>query len=235
MAGLDLAKITAETVRLLDSEGLSKFSMRRLAAGLGVTAMSVYWYVDTKDDLLELALDAVMGELSTPAPAPDAPKAGTGTDWRTELRRLASGYRSVLVRHPWVSPLIGEFLNIGPHAVKFTSAAQDVMREAGLPLHGRTGGLAAVFQFVYGFGTVEGHFRDRCERAGMSQDAYYQRAIGTISEQPGLREPFVQAQHMRQARGGDTVEEMRERDFDFAVDLLIAGIEAKRTADRTDG
>ncbi|MFE2379728.1 TetR/AcrR family transcriptional regulator [Streptomyces sp. NPDC059398] len=243
--GLDLDKITAATVRLLDSEGLAKFSMRRLAAELGVTAMSVYWYVDTKDDLLELALDAVMGELTLPGQAdgeeggdkagaePEA--AGVGNepeaDWRLQLRRLAAGYRSVLVRHPWVSPLVGVFLNIGPHAVEFSSAAQDVMRSADLPLRGQTGGLAAVFQFVYGFGTVEGHFRDRCARAGMTQDEYHQHAMGTISEQPSLRRTFEQAQDVIAARGGDTVEEMRERDFDFALDLLIAGIEAKRGED----
>ncbi|MEV8565645.1 TetR/AcrR family transcriptional regulator [Streptomyces sp. NPDC051322] len=220
-AGLSLEKITAATVRLLDSEGLSKFSMRRLASELGVTAMSVYWYVDTKDDLLELALDAVLGELSIP----DLDDSG---QWRGQLRQLASGYRAVLVQHPWVSRLIGEFLNIGPHAVAFSAAAQRVMRSTGLPLHGQAGGLSAVYQFVYGFGTVEGHFRDRCERAGMSQDAYFRQAMGTISEQPRLRETFEEAQNVREAGGGDTVEEMRERDFGFALDLLIAGIEAKR-------
>jgi AcrR family transcriptional regulator len=65
-AGLDRDKIIEATVRLLDSEGAAKFSMRRLAAELNVTAMSVYWYVDTKDDLLELALDAVYGTFPLP-------------------------------------------------------------------------------------------------------------------------------------------------------------------------
>ncbi|WP_449346577.1 TetR family transcriptional regulator, partial [Streptomyces xanthochromogenes] len=46
---LDRDRITAEAVRLLDAEGAVKFSMRRLAAELGVTAMSLYWYVDNKD------------------------------------------------------------------------------------------------------------------------------------------------------------------------------------------
>lgn len=62
-AGLDRDRITAASVRLLDAEGLAKFSMRRLAAELNVTAMSLYWYVDTKDDLLELALDSVYSEI----------------------------------------------------------------------------------------------------------------------------------------------------------------------------
>src|SRR5690242_19185957 len=112
-SGLDRDRITEVTVRLLDAEGMAKFSMRRLAAELKVTAMSVYWYVDTKDDLLELALDAVFGEL-------ELPDAESGEDWRDQLRSLATGYRALLVRHPWVSPLIGTFLNIGPHSMAFS-------------------------------------------------------------------------------------------------------------------
>lgn len=146
-AGLDVERITAASVRLLDADGLAKFSMRRLAAELDVTAMSLYWYVDTKDDLLELALDTVFGEI--PATSEDA-------DWHDRLRELATSYREMFVRHPWVSALIGSFLNIGPHAMLFSYAVQDVIRVTGLPLERRTGAMAAVFQFVYGFGTTEG-------------------------------------------------------------------------------
>ncbi|NGO70152.1 TetR/AcrR family transcriptional regulator, partial [Streptomyces boncukensis] len=80
--GLDRERITATAVRLLDAGGLGGFSMRRLAAELGVTAMSVYWYVDSKDDLLELALDAVQGELPLPPESADA-GADTGPDTDT--------------------------------------------------------------------------------------------------------------------------------------------------------
>lgn len=121
--------------------------MRRLAADLDVTAMSLYWYVDTKDDLLELALDTVFGEI--PATAEDL-------GWHDRLRELATNYRRMLVRHPWVSTLIGSFLNIGPHSMLFSYAVQDVIRATGLPLANRTGAMSAVFQFVYGFGTIEG-------------------------------------------------------------------------------
>ncbi|MEV6400317.1 TetR/AcrR family transcriptional regulator C-terminal domain-containing protein [Streptomyces sp. NPDC051907] len=217
--GLDRDKIIDATVRLLDAEGAAKFSMRRLAAELNVTAMSVYWYVDTKDDLLELALDAVVGTQRLP----DLSAEG---DWRDQLRELAAGYRSLLVRHPWVSPLIGTFLNIGPNAMAFSIAVQQVMRNTGLPPHGQMGGLSAVFQFVYGFGTIEGHFIKRCATAGMTQDEYFQQAMGTISGRPEFKETFASAAELIEARGSQTVEEMRERDFDFALELLIAGIEA---------
>ncbi|MFD6330814.1 TetR/AcrR family transcriptional regulator [Streptomyces niveus] len=223
--GLDRDRIIAVSVRLLDAEGPAKFSMRRLAAELGVTAMSLYWYVDTKDDLLELALDSVYTEIVTlPGTADD----GTDTDWRDELRELAVSYRALLVRHPWVSPLVGKFLNIGPHSMEFSTAVQRVMRGTGLPAHGQMGALSAVFQFVYGFGTIEGHFVQRCAEAGMTQDQYHRRAMGSIHEQPEYQGLFEQAEEMMDARGGETVEEMRERDFTFALDVLVAGIETMR-------
>lgn len=220
-AGLDLDRITRATVRLLDEEGLAKFSMRRLAADIGVTAMSVYWYVDTKDDLLELALDEVYGELELPDP-----EASDGEGWRDRLREVAGGYRRLLVAHPWISPLQGSFLNIGPHSMAFSLSVQRIVGETGLPLHGRMGAISAVFQFVYGFGTVEGHFIQRCKTAGMTQEEYFREALGTITEEPELAKDFVHSTAIMEARGGDTVEEMRERDFTFALELMIAGIEA---------
>ncbi|WHM37646.1 TetR/AcrR family transcriptional regulator [Streptomyces sp. BPTC-684] len=221
---LDRDRIIAESVRLLDADGPAKFSMRRLAGELGVTAMSLYWYVDTKDDLLELALDSVFGELRVP----DVEGAGADADWRDQLRELAVSYRSVMVRHPWVSPLVGRYLNIGPRSMEFANAAQKILSRSGLPAHGVTGGLSAVFQFVYGFGTIEGHFVARCAEAGVTQDEYFAQAMGALRERPDFHEAMELSEELMEARGGDTVEEMRERDFVFALDILIAGIEAKR-------
>ncbi|MER5211318.1 TetR/AcrR family transcriptional regulator [Streptomyces sp. NPDC002838] len=218
-SGLDRDRITEVTVRLLDAEGLAKFSMRRLAAGLNVTAMSVYWYVDTKDDLLELALDAVMGEQELPDPEADE-------DWRDQLRRLAQGYRTVLVRHPWVSPLVGTYVNIGPNSLAFSRVVQRVIRKTGLPTHGLAAAISAVFQFVYGFGTMEGHFLARSADFGMTPDDYFQHAMSTVTQAPEASELIQESAELMEARGGDTVEEMWERDFDFALDLLVAGIEA---------
>ncbi|MFE9604075.1 TetR/AcrR family transcriptional regulator [Streptomyces hokutonensis] len=219
-SGLDRDRITDATVRLLDAEGLAKFSMRRLATELNVTAMSVYWYVDTKDDLLELALDAVFGEL--PLPDPEA----EGEDWREQLRMLATEYRGLLVRHPWLSPLAGTFLNIGPNNLSFSRVVQRVIRRTGLPDHGLTGAISAVFQFVYGYGTIEGHFFARVADTGMTPDDYFRDVMTAVNEAPTTAEVLEESRQLMAARGGDTVAEMMERDFTFALDLLVAGIEA---------
>ncbi|MFJ8081510.1 TetR/AcrR family transcriptional regulator [Streptomyces sp. NPDC096205] len=218
-SGLDRERITEVSVRLLDAEGLAKFSMRRLAGELNVTAMSVYWYVDTKDDLLELALDRVYGELRLPGP-------DSGEDWRVQLRALATEYRALLVRHPWVSPLAGRYLNIGPNSLAFSRTVRRVIRGAGLPAHGVIGAIAAVFQFVYGYGTIESHFLTRVADAGTTPDEYYAHAMSSVAETPETAEVIEDSRDIMEARGGDTVAEMLDRDFDFALDLLVAGIEA---------
>ncbi|MEU0332377.1 TetR/AcrR family transcriptional regulator [Streptomyces sp. NPDC006193] len=219
-SGLDRERITQASVRLLDAEGLAKFSMRRLAAELNVTAMSLYWYVDTKDDLLELALDAVYADLRLPDP--DA----ADEDWREQLRALATAYRGLLVRHPWLSPLAGRYLNIGPNSVAFSRVVQRVVGRAGLPAHGVTGAISAVFQFVYGYGTIESHFLARIADTGLSADEYLEQAMTMVAEIPGTADVVEESRHLMAARGGDTVAEMLDRDFTFALDLLIAGIEA---------
>ncbi|GGV00235.1 TetR family transcriptional regulator [Streptomyces albospinus] len=224
-AGLDLDKIVAATVRLLDAEGLAKFSMRRLAAELGVTAMSVYWYVDTKDDLLELALDAVAGEMTLPDESDDT------ADWRDQLRVLATAYRDILLRHPWAARLLGEFINIGPHSVAFSNATLRVMARSGLDPDRTSGALASVFHFVYGFSTVRALHEARCRAAGISLDDYFGQVVAAVSDRPEFAETMELSARAGYARRGDSAVDMLDRDFIFALDLQIAGIDALR-ADR---
>ncbi|QNP75886.1 TetR/AcrR family transcriptional regulator [Streptomyces roseirectus] len=216
--GLDRARITSTTVRLLDAEGLDKFSMRRLAAELNVTAMSVYWYVETKDELLELALDEVYGEV--PLPHAD--------DWQTGLRQLATWYRALLVRHPWASPLGGRYLNIGPHSLEFSRAVQHAVRKTELPPEDITGVIAAVFQFVYGFGTMEAHFLAQTTESGLTPDEYYRQSLKLFRSNEDMTQMAEETRDLVEARGTATIVEMHNRDFDFALNLLLAGIEAMR-------
>ncbi|MFD0330344.1 TetR/AcrR family transcriptional regulator [Streptacidiphilus monticola] len=90
---LSVDRIVESAVALADTEGVDAVSMRRVASELGVGTMSLYRYVETKDDLLDLMTDQVMGEALT---TPDDPALG----WRFRLRALALRYRQVMLRHP---------------------------------------------------------------------------------------------------------------------------------------
>jgi AcrR family transcriptional regulator len=119
---LDREQIVKAAIELLDAEGLAGLSMRRLGAKLGSGATSLYWYVANKDELLELAMDQVMGEVYLPEV--------DDTDWRTALTVFATGMRAMLLRHPWMPSLFGVRPNIGPNAMRLSDRAIAVLVKA---------------------------------------------------------------------------------------------------------
>ncbi|MFD7917852.1 TetR/AcrR family transcriptional regulator [Streptomyces sp. NPDC059740] len=224
-AGLDLDRIVDATVRLLDAEGAQGFSMRRLAAELGVTAMSVYWYVDSKDQLLELAVDAVCAEIELPSDT-----GGEGADWRAQLRHLANAYRRMLMTHQWMPRMLSEYLNVGPRALEFSNATLRVMQHCGLPAESVTGALSSLFQFVFGFATIQGAHEARCREAGVDLDEHHHMVLQALQDSGEQR-----FQETRRLQGpvleryeALSYQRMREVEWDFALDLQIAGIEAMR-------
>ncbi|MEO3923856.1 TetR/AcrR family transcriptional regulator C-terminal domain-containing protein [Micromonosporaceae bacterium B7E4] len=72
-------RIVAAAVELLDREGVAGLTMRRLAERLGAGSTTLYWHVTNKDDVLDLALDQIFGEVLLPEPAQTTP-APTPTD-----------------------------------------------------------------------------------------------------------------------------------------------------------
>jgi len=76
----DRAEIAAAGIELADVGGLGAVSMRKVAAAIGAGAASLYRYVETRDELLELMSDTVSGQLDLSAPP-------TG-DWRADILAL---------------------------------------------------------------------------------------------------------------------------------------------------
>ncbi|MFJ4707992.1 TetR/AcrR family transcriptional regulator [Streptomyces anulatus] len=138
------AQITATALTLADTEGLAAVSMRALAQRLGTGPASLYRYVGSRDELLDLMADAVAGELDLSGP--------TGGDWLDELVGLALQSRDAHVRHPWLADLNdrrGEVL--GPHAIDYLDHALGILAPAPgtagekLEAIGLLGGLAVLF------------------------------------------------------------------------------------------
>src|SRR5215470_4968794 len=73
--------IVAAAIGLLDREGLSALSMRRLGEELGAGAASLYWHVGSKDGLLDLVLDELIGEDEIPDADP--------ARWQEQLKETA--------------------------------------------------------------------------------------------------------------------------------------------------
>lgn len=92
-AALSRELIARTALALTDEAGLAGLSMRKLGNELGVEAMSLYHYVDNKDDLLDAVLDTLFGEVELPLDVPD-------DNWELAVRRGFRSFHEVLVRHP---------------------------------------------------------------------------------------------------------------------------------------
>ncbi|WP_112237385.1 TetR/AcrR family transcriptional regulator [Kribbella monticola] len=112
---LSRESIVQAAIRLADAEGLEAVSVRKVAAELDAGPMRLYGYLSTKDDLLDLMVDAAYGEI----PLPEA----TGQDWRTTLRELGHGIRQVALRHEWFADLLGRRPHLGPQALAYLEAS----------------------------------------------------------------------------------------------------------------
>ncbi|WP_113699119.1 TetR/AcrR family transcriptional regulator [Nonomuraea lactucae] len=116
-------EIVRATLELLDAEGLDGVSMRKLGAKLSAGATSIYWYVENKDELLELAYDQIWAEIAVPIPEESG--------WREIASTFAHSARQVLLDHPWVSSLIGRLPTLGPNAMAMTDRLRRTFRQAG--------------------------------------------------------------------------------------------------------
>lgn len=92
-AALSRELIARTALSLTDEGGLAGLSMRKLGSELGVEAMSLYHYVENKDDLLDAILDSLYAEVELPLEIPD-------DDWEQSMRLGFSSFHDVLVRHP---------------------------------------------------------------------------------------------------------------------------------------
>jgi AcrR family transcriptional regulator len=141
--------VLAAAVELVDAQGLESLSMRRLGERLGVEAMSLYRYVQGKQDLLNGVHGAILEEVERP------PAAGT---WTKRLRSMAVSFRSVLGRHPNALPLFASRPAVTAGSLRAVEECLDLLAEAGFgpaerlhAFHGLAGFVVGISLFHFGF------------------------------------------------------------------------------------
>ncbi|MFG1846321.1 TetR/AcrR family transcriptional regulator [Micromonospora carbonacea] len=168
---LTLDRIVGAAVTLLDADGIEGLTMRRLAQQLDVTATALYWHVKTKDDVLDLAVDGVFGDVPIPE---------VTDDWRQDVRALVRAWRAAMLRHPWAPGLIGRPM-LGPNVLARTEFLQAAL------VRGGCGGLRLAVatrmlaNYVIGASLTEATWRQHAdpgaraaarERVAASADTY---------------------------------------------------------------
>ncbi|MDB5452285.1 MAG: TetR family transcriptional regulator [Caulobacteraceae bacterium] len=116
---LSVEDVVRAAIGVADIEGLAALSMRRVAQVLGVSTMSLYTYVPSKAELIDVMLDRVWGEMATPDCAPG--------DWRAGLRFMACQDRDIGRRHPWMLQVATHRPPLGPNvAARYETAFRTI-------------------------------------------------------------------------------------------------------------
>ncbi|WP_412543517.1 TetR/AcrR family transcriptional regulator C-terminal domain-containing protein [Longispora sp. K20-0274] len=120
-------QIAAAGIALADADGLAAVTMRAVATALGTGPASLYRYVATRSELLELMIDQVNGEMVL---------AELSGDWLADVLALAGASREAYLRHPWMLDTFGSRTPVGPRAVDYLEHALAAL--AGLDVANRT-------------------------------------------------------------------------------------------------
>ena len=203
-------QIVAATIGILDTEGLEAFSMRRLAQQLGAGVTSLYWHVRNRDQLLDLALDEVLGEV----PLDDDPS----RPWQERAARFVRLFRSVLMRHRGVAQLAGARLTLGPNAIAGSDALVGVLRSAGF--EGPRLGLAfgALLNFASGSAVMDSRAVSGSDTEGLSYEELRAKSIEMLRAVPAEEYPNL----------ASTVEDIAapspDEQFEYALQALLSGL-----------
>ena len=143
---LSRERVLAEAVDIADEGGIDALSMRKLAQRLGVEAMSLYYHVSNKDDILDGMIDLVVGEIDLPE---------QGSDWKGAMRRRAISAHAAFARHPWSIALMESRSNPGPDALRYYDAVIGSLRGGGFSVPMAAHAFSVIDAYIYGFGLQE--------------------------------------------------------------------------------
>jgi AcrR family transcriptional regulator len=207
-AALTPARVISTAVALADSIGVDALTIRKLAAELDVKPMTIYHHVPNKEAIIDGMVDLVFSEI-------DLPPIDVG--WKQAIRQRAVSARGVLARHPWATPLMEARTSPGPATLRHHDAMLGCFRSGGFSIEMTGHAYALVDAFIYGFALQEATLpatagEDMADLAAMITAAM------PAGEYPNLVE--FTAEHVL-APGYDFGKE-----FDFGLDLILAGLEA---------
>ena len=221
-AALSREEIVRAAMNVADAEGPDAINMRRIARELNAGTMSLYWHIRSKEELLDLMIDSIVGEAAAPEPS---------GDWRADLRAIACSVRDALHRHRWAVNFMGGRPPMGPKSLRNLERALSVFDGLGVDKATAMNTLMAVNTYVLG-----AVLREMQEMNGEQYMAEVFAGLSEAEKEALIRE-FAERinsagrfPHMAamMAEGIDPdAPETRDERFEFGLDCLLDGIAAR--------
>ncbi|MEU4198115.1 TetR/AcrR family transcriptional regulator C-terminal domain-containing protein [Kribbella sp. NPDC026611] len=213
---LSLDQIVQTAMALLDEEGVAGLSMRKLAAKLGAGATSLYWHVPTKNDLVDLLIDEVWGEIDVPQPE----LAG----WRAGALLFAHSLRSAVLRHPWLPEVMYTRPSVGPKAMSLGARGLTLFGAAGFSGNEGDRAMSCVMSYVLGTVSAEVASREMVRKSGQSEsdwmDQLRQETLAVADQYPEMQKSV----HRRLEQGFET---NLNENFAYGLDVMLDGLQTR--------
>jgi AcrR family transcriptional regulator len=137
-------RVVRAALRLVDEKGLDALTMRALASELEVSPMALYNHVHDKDELVDLMVDLMLGEVDcTPSPGAE--------NWATQLRDLVCSYHRALSAHPQLARVYSSRVCLGPHGLTIIERVLQLLLHAGFPPATAADAFFALYTYTVGF------------------------------------------------------------------------------------
>jgi AcrR family transcriptional regulator len=196
-------------LHLLRVGGLDALSMRKVAAELGVSVSTVYWWAGNKEQLLAMVVDEIHGRIELPDDDPNV-------SWVDQLRTYAQRCYAVYSEYAFVFPVVFRGVLAGPNTCDLVECALRILRRGGFSNDEAVAAHSALGALVLSFVRHGGE--------PSPNDEVVWTAGHRLEELDPQRYPATVAMAAElQTRDPD-------RRFRFALDAFLAGLAARAPA-----
>lgn len=213
----------AETaLRVIDEEGFEALSMRRVAQEFGTGAASLYAYVASKDELLDLVIDRVMADgLVSEAesePDPDVDR------WIEQIKDMMRAWYGVLTSHRDLAKAFVGRIPFGPNGLRNVENMLRLLRAHGLPdyIAAFMGDLTS--QYLVNSAIEEYAWRERYPDATDDDVAAAMAEVGDyLADLPKAQFPNL-TELARLMTGAPASDSPLADRFELGLDILMRGV-----------
>ena len=201
---LTRAEVVRAGIKLLDTDGVEKLSMRRLAAALGTGPSTLYWHVKDKDELLLAILDDSVRDIAVHSEG----------EWDVLLLdALVRCYEILIPRPALVDVLWSSAWQLGPEILRVADGLIALIARSGLPHEEVADAYVGVIGLLYGFA---GASRGAAGNPRFSESEPLPETLDTLQKFPHL------------LRFGPAIaKDSLATQFIYAIERLIAGIKVR--------
>jgi len=209
-------EVIQAAIGLADSEGLSALSMRRVAEALGLSPMSLYTYVPSKAELVDLMLDRVSAEIEDPGPALEG--------WRAKLENLARQRWAMAQRHPWIIEVGAHRPPLGPNILASFEATLQAIDGVGLDDQEMQLVSGLMANYVRGAVRAALEAREVEQQTGITDEQWWAQNAELLD---GLIEPQRYPTTVRIGESNKRAQELGldlHRSFEFGLQRALDGV-----------